>query len=798
VQFQVDRREGGAIMPLTKRIEVEEALRLSEARFRSVLDNSVDIIYRYNLQTKRYEYMSPSVEQILGYSVDEMLAITTDEFVALVHPDDVPAVLADLARLEETGRGRMEARYRAKSGEYRWLATRMHLTRDDAGRPLYRYGNTRDITERKRMEAALRESEERYSALFANKINGIAHCRVIADEHGRPVDYLIVQVNEAYEQIIGITKAEIEGRRVTEVFAGVENYSFDYIGVLGKVGLEGGEIQFESFLESTQQYLSIYAYSPRPGEFTTIITDVTAHRRAEEALRESEERLHLASKAAGFGTYTYDFQSHVGYWSPEAKALWGLQATDPVPLDADNLGCFLHPEDRPGLLAAMMAANDPGGNGLLENDHRIIWPDGSIHWLHVCGRTEFAGDGAGRKPWRAAGAVVDITRMKQEEEKRIALEQRLREAVKLESAGRLAGGIAHEFNNLLLAIRTYTELMQSSLPMHGSLREKTEQVLNAAERGARLTGQMLAFSRKQIVSRVALDLNAVIAQATDMLKRLVGEHIELKFAGADSLWRIEADQDQMFQVLMNLCMNARDAMPQGGTLTIATENVRVISGDNNLSPGDYVKFSVTDTGIGISKEVQQQIFEPFFTTKEVGKGTGLGLATVYGIVQQSAGQVTVDSEPGRGACFAVYLPKTERTFSSGESVRAEAHQRGSGTLLVVEDEEFLRKGISEFLGSLGYNVLTAGSGEEALLVAGEQGHIDLLLTDVVMPKMSGRELSETLCALRPDLKVIYMSGYTDDAVLRSGIDHLNAAFLQKPFGLAKLGRKVRETLDGAK
>jgi PAS domain S-box-containing protein len=655
----------GTNTDLSAQKKIEEALRLSEARFRSVLDNSRDIIYQFNVQTKRYEYMSPCVEQILGYSPAEMLAITPEEFLALVYPDDRPVLLEAFLQLEAKGEGEVEIRFKVKSGAYRCFSSRMQLTRDGAGWPLYRYGNIRDVTEQKW---------------------------------------------------------------------------------------------------------------------------------AEDALRESEERLHLASKAAGFGTYSYDFQSGVGVWSREAKALLGLQAADTTSMNTDDLFWCLHPEDRPGLLAAMAAANDPSGSGLLESDHRILLPDGSIRWLHVCGRTEFAGVGDQRKPWRAAGAIVDITKLKQGDEKRNALEQQLRHAQKLESVGRLAGGIAHEFNNLLLVIQTYTELLQNSLPREDKLRAKTEQVLSATERAACLTGQLLAFSRKQMVSKVPLDLNTVIVQATNMLRRLIGEDIEFNVVKADSLWAVEADNDQMFQVLMNLCMNARDAMPQGGTLTIATENV-VVGEGSNLTPGDYVRFSVTDTGIGIRKEIQQQIFEPFFTTKEVGKGTGLGLATVYGIVQQSGGQVTVDSEVGHGACFAVYLPKAQRAFTLGETLRTEALQRGTGTVLVVEDEEFLRKGIAEFLGSLGYTVLMASSGEEALVLASEQEHIDLLLTDVVMPKMSGRELSEILRARRPGLKVIHMSGYTDDALLLNGSDRPHVTFLQKPFGLATLARKVRETLD---
>ncbi len=299
-----------------------------------------------------------------------------------------------------------------------------------------------------------------------------------------------------------------------------------------------------------------------------------------------------------------------------------------------------------------------------------------------------------------------------------------------------------------------------------------------------------------MVSPVVLDLNAVIGKAMNMLKRLIGEDIEFKVVQTDALWAIEADEDQVFQVLLNLCLNARDAMPGGGTLSIATENVylreEAVATEPYLKPGDYVRFSVTDTGIGISKAIQQEIFEPFFTTKEVGKGTGLGLATVYGIVQQSGGHVTVESEPGKGACFAVYLPRATLAASSSAAVKADAPRGGGETVLVAEDEEFLRKGVSEFLASLGYRVLVAASGEEALEVASQQERIDLLLTDMVMPRMNGRDLSRILKKLRPGLKVIYMSGYTSE--LRRGVDDLHAAFLQKPFGLGTLARRVSDSL----
>jgi two-component system, cell cycle sensor histidine kinase and response regulator CckA len=341
-------------------------------------------------------------------------------------------------------------------------------------------------------------------------------------------------------------------------------------------------------------------------------------------------------------------------------------------------------------------------------------------------------------------------------------------------------------------------MLQDSLPAHDALRHNTREIMKAAERAASLTGQMLAFSRKQIIAPVVLDLNAVIDETANMLKRLIGEDIEFRVDAAKSLWAIEADPDQIAQVLMNLCVNSRDAMPKGGALTVATGNVTVAEGsiDANpyIVPGDYVRLSVTDTGTGVSKKLQERIFEPFFTTKEVGKGTGLGLAMIYGIVKQSGGHVWVDSEPGQGACFTIYMPRARATVGPELSAKPETQPRGAEILLVVEDEDALREAMCDYLRSLGYTVLAANSGREALSVASEQGHIDLLITDVAMPKMSGRELSQMLRSLRPELKTIHMSGYTDDAVLRHGIQELGASFLQKPFSLGTLARKVRDTL----
>jgi len=400
----------------------------------------------------------------------------------------------------------------------------------------------------------------------------------------------------------------------------------------------------------------------------------------------------------------------------------------------------------------------------------------------------------------ASGKITGFVSARHDVTPRLQLESQLRQAQKMESIGRLAGGVAHDFNNLLMVIRSYTELLEDTFPTHDPVRRSTNEIMKAVDRAAGLTGQLLAYSRKQIISPVVLNLNAVIDDTAKMLKRVIGEDIEFRVCPAESLWPTRADPDQIVQILMNLCVNARDAMPEGGTLTVETSNVPMkdlgVCGRLLVAPDDYVRLSISDTGIGMSKEVQQQIFDPFFTTKEVGKGTGLGLATVYGIVSQSGGYVWADSEPGQGSCFTIYLPRTAGATASLSATELPHRPSGTETILLAEDEAPVREAISEFLRSLGYTVLVAGAGHEALLVAEQhEGSIELLLTDVVMPKMSGRELSRSLANLRPNLKTIYMSGYTDDSVLRHGVQGSGVTLMQKPFGMTSLAFKVRDMLD---
>ena len=404
-------------------------------------------------------------------------------------------------------------------------------------------------------------------------------------------------------------------------------------------------------------------------------------------------------------------------------------------------------------------------------------------------------------PVAVQGSARDITERKRAEEALRASQLQLQQSQKLEAIGQLAGGVAHDFNNLLTAILGYTDLSLRRSDVEAPTRHYLEETKKAAERAASLIRQLLAFSRKQILEPKLLDLNVVVRDMHKMLTRLIGENIDLATRQASDLGIVKADPCQVEQIIVNLVVNARDAMPWGGKVTIETANVSV---DNDatlkhvsVKPGPYVMLAVSDTGSGMDEETQAKIFEPFFTTKEVGKGTGLGLSTVYGIVKQSGGNIWVYSEPEVGTVFKVYLPRVEAPEGGSEKLTSEITTfHGSETILLVEDEDIVRGLTRKILSEAGYKVLDARSGDEAIRLCRDyNGPIDLLLTDVVMPETSGKEVAELLHQLRPSARVLFMSGYTDEAIVRHGVLDANIEFIQKPFTWAKLGKKVRDVLD---
>ena len=430
---------------------------------------------------------------------------------------------------------------------------------------------------------------------------------------------------------------------------------------------------------------------------------------------------------------------------------------------------------------------------------RMVTTDGTAFWAHL--QATVTQDESGTPVCRMV--ISDITERKRAEAEREKLEEQLRASQKMEAIGNLAGGIAHDFNNLLSVILCCTDFALARVREDDRTREELLEVHKAGARAVALTRQLLAFSRKQMLQPVVLDLNQIAAGVEKMLRRILGEDIDYVQVLAPDLGAVRADPGQIEQVLMNLVVNARDAMPDGGKLTIETSNVDLdeeyAARHVAVKAGPYVHFAVSDTGCGMDAATQARIFEPFFTTKEKGKGTGLGLSTAYGIVAQSGGHIWVYSEPGQGTTFKIYLPRelsAKMTVTTSRLAAVPTSPTGTETILVVEDEEAILNIAKRILREAGYTVLTAASPDDALMACkAQQGKIHLLLTDVVMPQMGGRVLAETLVVARPGIKVLYMSGYTDDAIVHHGTLDPGTHFITKPFTAADLARKVREVLD---
>jgi len=512
----------------------------------------------------------------------------------------------------------------------------------------------------------------------------------------------------------------------------------------------------------------------------TIGAVITERREAGEALEASEHWLRETQRISRIGSYVFDFRSWNWTSSEILDEIFGIGPD--YPHNLESWGALVHSEDRQGVLHYLQ--NVVFGQGQeFHREYRIVrFSDGEVRW--VLGRGELSFD-ARKSPVKMAGTILDIT-------ERRNMEMQLRQAQKMESIGRLAGGVAHDFNNLLTVINGYGDLVLKSVPAGDPVYRQVGEIRKAGGRAAELTMQLLAFSRKQVLQPKVLSLNDIVRDADQMLRRVIGEDIELLCILDPGLRQVEADPGQLHQVIVNLAVNARDAMPDGGRLVIETANagpeIRDASRPERQA-GQYARLIVRDTGHGMDPATLERVFDPFFTTKGVGKGTGLGLATVYGIVQQSAGHISVQSELGRGTTFTVHLPAVEQPVETVEA-SADAVPAGSGTVLLVEDETEVRRLIAMILEQHGYRVLEAAGGEEAILTHEAcPDRIDLLITDVVMPHMKGPELAVRLQSRQPDLKVLYISGYPDRAGFR-GQEH----YLQKPFATEALVQAVREAL----
>jgi len=518
-----------------------------------------------------------------------------------------------------------------------------------------------------------------------------------------------------------------------------------------------------------------------------VAQDIAHRKTVAHTLQENEDRMRFTLRAARVGTWQMDMRSLEVAFSETMAPLFGLEPTQ-LPTTKDGVLALIHPEDQAAVTGCM--ERQVADRTEHEIRFRAMQPDGSYKW--ALGRSRLLADATGAL--RILGVCFDIS------EQRL-LEEQLQQSQKMDAIGRLAGGVAHDFNNLLTAILGFGNFVLESLGPDDPRRVHVDEILKAGRRAADLTAQLLAFSRQQLLEPAVLDLNATVTESRNLLGRLIGENIQLETVLAADIGRARADPVQLQQIVMNLAINARDAMPEGGRLTIETANVELDESYGTqhyaVAPGKYVMLAVTDTGVGMNEEVRGRMFEPFFTTKERGQGTGLGLATVYGAVKQAGGYIWVYSEPGRGSTFKVYLPRLtgELAAEDAQPVTVPA-ARGCETILLVEDEEAVRTLTRMILERAGYRVIEAASSDEA-----EARHLEfagafaLMITDVVLPGSSGPEVFQRLAALDSRLRVLYMSGYTDDAVFRTGRLQRGVAFVQKPFTAEGIRKKVREVLD---
>ncbi len=558
--------------------------------------------------------------------------------------------------------------------------------------------------------------------------------------------------------------------------------SVDWLGVPLKRGTTCiGALVVQSYNQNTR-------FQDRDREILKFVSQQLAaaieHKRYEEALRRSEARSRSLILSAAFGICRCTLAGRFLDVNPALIAMLGYVSVEDLLQLNIRREVFVSPQGLERL------AEDYRRTGSL-NGVEVQWKrkDGRVIIVRLSGSASVSSD----EPEEVLELIAeDITDRRQ-------LEEQLRQAQKMDAVGRLAGGVAHDFNNLLMVINGYTEVLLEQMPKGSAMHHKVESIQQAADRAATLTRQLLAFSRKQLLELKVVDVNTVVGDMERLLRPLIGENIELLTRLSPETGRTRADAGQLEQVIMNLVVNAKDAMPEGGKLTLQSSNVTVrqnFSEHRFIQPGRYAVISVADTGHGMDKETQSRIFEPFFTTKEKGKGTGLGLSTVYGIVKQSSGYVFAQSEVGAGTTFYVYLPRVEESAEEQSPAKAQQNEAGGcETVLLVEDEESVRELVHVTLVSRGYKVLQAENGEAGLRMAEAcKESIDILITDVVMPGMGGRELAKKLLALRPNISVLYLSGYTEDAVITQGAVGPATAFLQKPFTLQNLAKKVREVL----
>ncbi|MFG7341330.1 PAS domain-containing protein [Stutzerimonas stutzeri] len=809
----------------------ERAIGDTEVRYRLAAKATNDAVWDWDLDSDHVLW-NDALEQAYGHPLAS-IECTGDWWLAHIHPDDRGRIDASIHAVLDGGQTAWndEYRFRRVDGSYAEILDRGHVIRDEHGRAVRMIGAMLDLTRVRAAEAALRQSEERFSAILQTIEAAFAIVQVKFDADDRPVDYQFVEVNPAFERQTGV---DLHGKWVTEFAPELERFWFDAYGHVAKTGEPAS---FESYAQAFGRWFDVRAVrvgAPADRRIAILFNDVTQRHDAEDRLRVSEslarenvQRVQLALAAGAIiGTWNWDLRTDRFTVDEGFARGFGLDpALGRERLSLEQIITSVHPEDRPGLIAAIDEVIARGG--AYAHQYRVRRADGRYYWIEANGRVDHSPEGIALS---FPGVLIDVEDRRSIEAERdrataalralndtlelrvaertaelIHAEEKLRQSQKMEAVGQLTGGLAHDFNNLLAGISGALDLMGMRIAQ-GRLNDIDKYMLaaqSAAKRAAALTHRLLAFSRRQTLDPRPLDVNLLVEGMTELIQRTVGPSILVETVSAPDLWSASVDASQLENAILNLCINSRDAMPDGGRIIIETANQWLDAEAalaNDLPAGEYLSLTVTDTGTGMAPGVIAKAFDPFFTTKPIGEGTGLGLSMIYGFAKQSGGQVRISSELGKGTSMCIHLPRYhgEAGASTAAPVQSAAALTGScGTILIVDDEPTVRLLLTDVLGDLGYTLIEAADSLTGLKLLQSDVGIDLLITDVGLPGgMNGRQMADAGREVRPGLKTLFITGYAESAALGNSSLGGGMQVLTKPFSIDILATRVLELLRG--
>jgi two-component system cell cycle sensor histidine kinase/response regulator CckA len=823
---------GESAAPNDKELILKERADVEE-RFREIAENISEVFWLTDPTLTKMLYISPAYEKIWGHSCQSVYD-DPKSFLEAIHPEDRSAIIDSIHNSSSGNASDNSYRIIRPDGNLRWIRARSFPVKDETGKVIRIAGIAQDITNQRKGEEALRQSEERFRLAFEEGPLGMA----LVD-----LNFKFISVNRAYCEMLGYSEKELLQKGISDL-----NHPDDIANTveLGKklitANIPGYQIQ-KRYLTSKGKPLWVQLTAAmvkdsegKPVYGFAMIENIDQRKKAEEGLAIQHAVTRVLTESASLEKgipQILQILCETLHW--EFGGIWTIDQT------SNKIRCLDVWHNNPRFAALEQETRklefSPG-----EEIPGMVWTSGKSFWTsdfsgrsnkfpramaaresglresfafpvfsgkQITGVIEFLSKEIPEPDSRLIEMLTSLgtqigafIERKESEKAKLDLERRLHQSQKIEAIGQLAGGVAHDFNNTLMAINAYAELLITKTGKNDPVQQIASEILKSTSNGSNLTRQLLAFSRRQVLSPKIIDLNHAVREMEQMLQRLIGEDVELTTYFQHDLRPIKADPGQVEQILMNLSLNARDAMSKGGKLTIESSNVVLdetyAANHFEVSAGDYVLLAVTDSGIGMEEELLSHIFEPFFTTKEEGKGTGLGLATVYGIVRQSGGHISVYSQPGHGTTFRIYFPsQNEQVKLSEAPVKTSLNTNGQGeTILLVDDNQAIRKVVAEVLELKGYRVLQAMNGKDALGVSIKPGtHIDVLITDVIMPEMNGYELGSRLRETMPHLKILYMSGYTEQAIQNHKVLDPGSDFVSKPVPMQALLLKIRQILS---